>query len=80
LSIIARQIDALPASAEKVVVVRSPGPSMNGVPWTGLGVAYLTDSYTPESRASRHVRYMSGKEWASLEDQMRGCYVFVLDP
>jgi hypothetical protein len=80
LNVIARQIDALPLTAEKVVVVRSAGPSMNGVPWTALGVAYLTDSYTLESRAARHVRYMSGEEFASLGSQLIGSHVFVLDP
>lgn len=53
---------------------------MNGVPWTALGVAYLTDTYTQESRAARHVRYMSGEEFASLKDRLIGSYVFVLDP
>ena len=80
LSVIARQIDDLPASAEKVVIVKSSGPSMHGVPWTALGVAYLTDSYTLESRTARHVRYMSGSEAASRSAELRRCYVFVLDP
>ncbi len=77
---VARAINALPRETEKVVVVRVSGDDVRGLPWPTQSVQFLTDSFLPDARAARHIRYVSPLAFEALRPRLAaGARVFVLD-
>jgi hypothetical protein len=56
----ARQVNALPRSAQKYVVVTyvQGGSMARGLPEEAVTIAFITDSYLPEQREEKNIHYV----------------------
>lgn len=78
---ISRAINALPREADKYVVVRVGGDDVRGLPWPTQSVQFLTDSFLEDSRAARHIHYLTPAAYEVLRARIPpDAHVFVLDP
>lgn len=55
---VARQINELPNTTQKIVVVRAGGVIVRGVPMPAQTVMFLTDSFTESGQARKNITYV----------------------
>ncbi|MBI4085019.1 MAG: glycosyltransferase family 39 protein [Candidatus Liptonbacteria bacterium] len=58
-----REINALPASTSKYVVVQAGGVAVNGIPMPAQTVMFVTDTFTTEKQQAKNIHYtLPGEE------------------
>ncbi len=55
---VGREINALPRSTQKYVVVTAPGYLARGIPVPAETTMFITDSFTLQGQAEHHIRYL----------------------
>jgi len=76
---IARQINALPQSEEKYVVVRAGGVMARGFPVAAETVMFITDTFLPEDQKSKRVEYLLPADYEARKSSLAGRHVFFID-
>ncbi len=76
---IAQQINALPPSRYKYVVVNAEGILVNGIPMPAQTVMYLTDTWTPAKQKAKNIYYLTEEQYKYRQYRQNGI-VFSLEP
>ncbi len=63
---LAKQINALPNSVPKYIIVKAPALLVQGIPVSAATVIFLTDTATPESQAAKHITYLLPEQAAKM--------------
>ena len=63
---IAREINSLPASTPKYVVVEADGVLVRGIPMPAQTVIFMTNTYEPEDQAAKNVHYLLPSETGQI--------------
>jgi 4-amino-4-deoxy-L-arabinose transferase-like glycosyltransferase len=59
---IGRELNALPASIPKYVVVEATGVLVQGIPMPAQTVMFITDTYSPDQQAAKNIHYVLPSE------------------
>lgn len=63
---IGREINQLPASTPKYVIVEAGGVDVRGIPMPAQTVMFLTDSFTPDKQEEKNIHYVLPKDRATI--------------
>lgn len=75
---IGREINELPISANKYIIVNAGGTDVRGIPMPAQTVMFITDSFTPEKQKQKNIHYVLEKD-VGLIDQ-KDVVIFYLEP
>ena len=72
---IGREINALPVSTPKYVVVEAGGVMTRGIPMPAETTIFITDSFLPEEQAAKHIHYILPDEEKNIPDGAATFYI-----
>ena len=75
---IGRQINELPISADKYIIVNSGGTDVRGIPMPAQTIMFITDSFTPEKQNQKNIHYVLEKDLKSITQ--KDAVIFYLEP
>ena len=72
---IGREINALPRSVPKYVIVKAEGDMTRGIPMPAETTIFITNSFLPEEQAAKNIHYLLPSETSKIP---QGAHVFTL--
>ncbi|MBI2096742.1 MAG: hypothetical protein HYT40_01120, partial [Candidatus Sungbacteria bacterium] len=75
---IGREINALPESETKYVVVAARGIDVRGIPMPAQTVMFITNSFLPQDQQAKHIRYLTPEAYEREKPQLAGKSLFFI--